>query len=192
MNETANFILKAELIEGTALAALGEKYKNPLLTWVRLVFADDKPNANKQGISQEEFPNLIKSMVHMPIKANYADSGLEGHSGASIVGVIKEGQQQGNKIFTIGALYNDEYPDVVDFFKKEIAEGRQVDFSWEIRFKDAIAKDGVEWLSGTTTKAITAVKNPAYEGRTPLLDVASVQDLISAIDEELKIREVKV
>ena len=107
---------------------------------------------------------------------------------ATQIGVIKEGQQQGNKIVAIGALYNDEFPDVVDFFKSEMSEGKTVNFSWEIRYKNSNIENDTEWLSGTTTKAITAVKSPAYEGRTPLVSISSF-DLVKALDDELKKRE---
>uniref|UniRef100_A0A6M3LFI5 Prohead protease n=1 Tax=viral metagenome TaxID=1070528 RepID=A0A6M3LFI5_9ZZZZ len=185
-NISLNFIEDNEL----AQAGIPEEYKNPLLTWVRFIFTDDQPNANKQGISQDEFPNLMKSMAFMPIKANFdSEFGLEGHSDARIIGVIKAGQQQGNSIVAVGALYADEHPDVVEFFKKEMAEGNSVDFSWEIRYKDSEDKDGVEWLKNITTKAVTAVQHPAYEGRTPLVSI-SAKDLIELIDGELKDRKV--
>ena len=185
-NISLNFIEDNEL----AQAGIPEEYKNPLLTWVRFIFTDDQPNANKQGISQDEFPNLMKSMAYMPIKANFdSEFGLEGHSDARIIGVMKAGQQQGNSIIAVGALYSDEHPDVVEFFKKEMAEGNSVDFSWEIRYKDSEDKDGVEWLKNITTKAVTAVQHPAYEGRTPLVSI-SAKDLIEIIDGELKDRKV--
>jgi len=190
MKETT-FNISLNSIEDGELAQAGvpEEYKNPLLTWVRFIFTDDKPNANKQGIGQDEFPNLIKSMAYMPVKANFdSEFGLEGHSEARIIGVMKVGQQQGNKVVAIGALYQDEHPDIVDFFKKEMAEGRKVDFSWEIRYKDSEEKDGVEWLKNVTTKAVTAVQHPAYEGRTPLVSI-SAKDLIEMIDDELKGRK---
>jgi len=185
------FNISLSFIEDGDLAQAGipEEYKNPLLTWVKLIFTDDKPNANNQGISQEEFPNLLKSMAYMPIKANFdSEFGLEGHSDAHVIGVIKGGQQEGDKIVAVGALFQDEYPDVVDFFKNEMAEGSNVDFSWEIRYKDSEEKDGVEWLQHVTTKAITAVQHPAYEGRTPLISI-SAHDLIKIVDEELKERK---
>jgi hypothetical protein len=191
MEKKAEFTFNLDFIENKdlALAGIAEEYNNPLLTWIKLIFSDDQPNANKQGIKQSEFPNLIKSMAYMPIKANFeSESGLEGHSGAKQIGLIKEGQQQGNKVVAIGALYNDEFPDVVEFFKKEIAEGKRIDFSWEIRYKDAIEEEGIEWLTETTTKAVTAVQDPAYEGRTPLISISSF-DLVKMIDEELKERE---
>ena len=185
------FTISLNFIEDGDLAQAGipDEYKNPLLTWVRFIFTDDQPNANQQGIGQDEFPNLIKSMSYMPIKADFdTEFGLEGHSEARIIGVIKGGQQQGNKVVTIGAIYHDEFPDIVDFFKKEMAEGGNVDFSWEIRYKDSEDKDGVEWLKEVTTKAVTAVQHPAYQGRTPLVSI-SAKDLIQLIDEELKDRK---
>jgi urease beta subunit len=186
LNISLNFIEEKDL----AQAGIPDEYKNPLLTWVRFIFTDDKPNANKQGISQDEFPNLIKSMAYMPIKANFdSEFGLEGHSDARIIGVIKAGQQEGDKVVAVGAIYHDEFPDVVDFFKREMAEGNRVDFSWEIRYKDSDEKDGVEWLKNITTKAVTAVQHPAYEGRTPLVSI-SAKDLIQLIDDELKDRKV--
>ena len=186
----ASFKLQLQFLD-LALATSEEEYRNPLLTHIKLIFADDKPNKNKEGISQEEFPNLIRSMTLMPIKANYSsEEGLAGHDGAVQIGVIKAGQQEGNKIVAIGALYNDEYPEVINFFKKEAAEGRSIEFSWELRYKDAEEIDGVSWLRNTSTKAITAVKHPAYDGRTPLLSLSNIRatEFLEAIDKELKRR----
>lgn len=192
MYKQGNFILRLDFIdaEGLALAGIPDEYNNPLLSWVKLIFADDQPNSNSQGIPQDEFSNLIRSMAYMPIKAKFdSESGLGGHSDADQIGVIKAGQQEGNKIIAIGALYNDEYPSVIDFFKSELSEGRRIDFSWEIRYKDSEEKDDIEWLKGTTTKAITAVQDPAYEGRTALVSISSVDDLLKLIDKELSDRE---
>ncbi len=175
MKET-KFVLSLDFIEDKDLAKAGipDEYKNPLLTWVRFVFTDDQPNANNQGIGQDEFQNLIKSMSYMPIKADFDEEfGLEGHSEARIIGVIKGGQQEANTVVTIGAIYHDEVPDIVHFFKKQMAEGETVDFSWEIRYRDSEEKDGIEWLKEVTTKAVTAVQNPAYQGRTPLVSIST-------------------
>jgi len=189
----AIFNARLTFVDNLAEAGIPDEYKNPLLTWIKLIFADDQPNANKQGIKQDEFPNLIKSMSYMPVKANYSaeEADVQGHAGAIQIGVLKEGQQEGNKVVAIGALYNDEFPDVVEFFKKETSEGRVVNFSWEIRYKDSKLEDEVEWLAGTTTKAVTAVKSPAYNGRTPLVSISSF-DLFKVIDEELKRRKIGV
>jgi len=192
-NDMKEAVFSAELqfIDNLALAGIPDEYKNPLLTWVKIIFADDKPNANSQGIKQDEFPNLIKSMSYMPIKADYnPDEGVQGHTGAVQIGVIKAGQQEGNKVVAVGALYNDESPDVVEFFKQEMAGGNAVNFSWEIRYKDSQIEEDVEWLKDTTTKAITAVRTPAYEGRTPLVEIDSF-NLLKAIDDELMRRREK-
>jgi hypothetical protein len=189
----AIFNAKLTFVDNLAEAGIPDEYKNPLLTWIKLIFADDQPNANKQGIKQDEFPNLIKSMSYMPIKANYSaeEADVQGHAGAVQIGILKEGQQESNKVVAIGALYNDEFPEVVEFFKKETSEGRVVNFSWEIRYKDSKLENDVEWLAGTTTKAVTAVKSPAYNGRTPLVSISSF-DLFNVIDEELKRRKIGV
>ena len=190
MEKAAKFIVNLSFIDKSNVALAGiEDYNNPLLTWITLVFADDEPNANNQGIKQEEFANLINSMALMPIKASFtADSGFEGHDNATQIGVMRAGQQQGNKIVVVGALYNDEFPDVVDYFKDEVGKGNQIDFSWEIRYKESSIENDIEWLSGTTTKAVTAVKHPAYEGRTPMLTISSIA-LLAAIEDELGRRE---
>jgi hypothetical protein len=169
-----------------------EEKQNPLLSWVQLVFTDDRPNLNKVGVAQTEFPNLISSMAYMPIKAEFdkATCELGSHAGAVQIGVIREGRQIDNSIVAVGALYNDEFPDVVDFFKQETSNGGKINFSWEIRYKNSDVVDGVEWLKDTVTKAITAVKQPAYNGRTPLLSISSVDALLAAIDRELAMREV--
>lgn len=187
----AKFTLSLNFVEDSELAQAGipDEYKNPLLTWVRFIFTDDLPNANNQGIGQDEFPNLIKSMSYMPIKADFdTEFGLEGHSEARIIGVIKAGQQQANKVVAVGAIYHDEFPDVVDFFKTEMMDGGSVDFSWEIRYMNSEEVDGIEWLKDVTTRAVTAVQHPAYEGRTPLVSI-SAKDLMEMIDEELKDRK---
>jgi len=187
----AKFTISLEYIGDNDLAHAGipDHYNNPLLTWCRFIFTDDQPNKNDQGISQDEFPNLLKSMSYMPIKARFdPEFGLEGHSDAPVVGVIKEGQQEGNKIVAIGALFNDEHPDVVNFFKDEMAEGGSIDFSWEIRYRDSEEKDGIEWLKEITTKAVTAVQNPAYDGRTPLVSI-STKELIDMLDAEIEDRQ---
>lgn len=177
MGQNAEFKISMSFLDSEAIAALGEEYRNPLLSPVELIFTDDKPNANSQGIGRDEFDNLLRSMKFMPIKAKFsAESGLEGHAEADIIGIIKEGRVRDDKIVALGALYNDEFPAVVSFFKEETEAGSQIDFSWEIRYKDSEVVDDVEWLKATTTKAITAVHDPAYEGRTSLVSISSIME----------------
>lgn len=189
MEKTTNFVVSLEFFEATA----EDVYKNPLLSYVKLIFADDKPNSNNQGISQKEFPNLIKSMVYMPIKAKYeTEAGLGGHDDAQQIGIMTAGQQEGNKIVAVGALYNDEFPEVIEYFKTEVANGRPIFFSWELRYRDSEVIDSIEWLKDVTTKAVTAVKSPAYVDRTPLLSLSSKDELINMIEKELLSRGEKV
>jgi hypothetical protein len=174
--------IKAKIDSSICLA----EYSNPLLTPIELVFTDDKPNANKQGIKKSEFPNIIKSMSYMPIKANF-NGMIYGHANSLPVGIIIEGKEDNDKIIAHGALYNDEFPELVEFLKHESSAGKDINFSWELRYKDSVLEDGVSWLTGVVTKAITAVSNPAYEGRTNLLSISS-KDLLDQINNELKNR----
>ena len=58
----ATFSAKLTIIEDMAVAGLPAEYKNPLLTWVKLVFADDQPNANKQGIGKDEGADYFRKI----------------------------------------------------------------------------------------------------------------------------------
>ena len=193
MEKTATFTIGAELLKESELgvAFAGEEYRNPLLTWIKLLFTDDQPNSNKQGVNQKEFPNLIRSISYMPIKANYNDKeGLGGHDGAVQIGVLKAGQQEANAVVAVGALYNDEFAEITEFIRSEFTNGNSVRFSWELRYKDEeVDTAGVTWLKGVTTKAVTAVKNPAYNDRTPLISISS---LLESIDRELVNRGVSL
>jgi len=190
MDKSASFEVSVEFLDKVSLAEVGEDYNNPLLSFVQLVFTDDKPNLNNQGVKQAEFDNLLTSMQYMPIKVNFDPIiKVQGHSNADVVGVIKSGKKDGDKLVAFGALFKEEFPDVIDYFKQTVSDGGQIDFSWEIMYKDAEVVDGVEWLKGTTTKAITAVANPAYGGRTPLLSISSTE-LLEAINKELEERGV--
>jgi hypothetical protein len=164
-------ILYAKLVDfldNKALAQAGVDLER--LTWIRFVFTDDRPNYNKQGIKQNEFPSIIENIGLMPIKANYnPDLGLGGHDGARVVGFMSKAQQEANAIVGIGALFNDEFPNVVNFFKKELAAGVGISFSWELKYSDSSFDDkDNEWLTGIIPQALTAVANPAYGDRTPL------------------------
>jgi len=183
---SATFNVKVELLNELDKAVAA--YKNPLLTGVRLIFTDDQPNANKQGIKKSEFSHLVESMTNMPIKAHYDENGLGGHDDTIGIGVITNGEIRDNTLVATGALWSDEFPDLIEHFKTKIAEGTPPEFSWEVRYRDSeIDDNGTEWLTDVTTKAITAVRFPAYEGRTPMIAISS---LVQAISEELESRGV--
>ena len=60
---------------------------NPMLNWMKFVLLDDLPNGNKQRVPKEEFDNIIKTGIHMPIKVSAGEIS-PGHQGTFPIGVI--------------------------------------------------------------------------------------------------------
>lgn len=146
---------------------------NPAVSWAKFVLTDDKPNGNKQRIPKEEFPNLIKSGVYMPIKMA---KGVirDGHEVSEPIGVITNLMEQGNQILGLAALWTGERTDDVGLIKDLIKQHKKVNLSWEILFRDSnITADGIEELRGTFLRASTIVNRPAYGDRTPILAIAA-------------------
>jgi predicted nucleic acid-binding Zn-ribbon protein len=155
---------------------------NPFLTTVKFVFADDKPNANNQAIPYDEFASLAQSAIGMPIKIRFLGKGIGGHTGSIPVGhirdMIEEAEEDGShKLIAEGVLYNDEYPEVVEFLKESFDTGDAPGISWEISYKESIVDKGIHWLKGVVARAATFVKHPAYGTRTALLALASDKTL---------------
>jgi hypothetical protein len=145
---------------------------NPTVTWTKFVLADDRPNANKQRVPEEEFDNLIKTGVFMPIKMAVGKIN-DGHDGARPIGVITHLKKFKNQILGLAALWSRENPEDVDYIKQAYADGKQLQLSWEILFSEPTVVEEVEELRNTTLRAVTLVGLPSYEGRTPILEVAS-------------------
>jgi len=150
---------------------------NPAVTWAKFVLTDDLPNKNKQRIPFEEFGNLIKSGIYMPIKMA---RGLikDGHELSEPLGVItnlkKEKVKEKNIIMGLAALWSRERPEDIKFLKDSANEGRPLNLSWEILFKNSTkGEDGVEELHDIVLKASTVVGKPAYDDRTPILAIAA-------------------
>lgn len=156
-------------------------FTNPFLTVIKFIFADDKPNANKQAIPYEEFGALAQSAIGMPIKIRFLGKGIGNHTGSIPIGHIRdmtEATDDGtHQLVAEGVLYNDEYPDVVDFLKEAFASGDAPGLSWELTYSDSIIEKGITWLKGVIARAATFVKNPAYGTRTALLALASDKTL---------------
>lgn len=159
---------------------------NPFLTTVKFVFADDLPNMNGQGIPYEEFSTLASSAIGMPIKVRFFGNGIGGHTGAVPVGhiqnVLEEEEDGIHRLVAEGVLYNDEYPDIIEYLKEAFDkaqknEGETPGVSWEISYKDSFVDKGIEWLKGVIARAATFVKHPAYGTRTALLALASDKTL---------------
>jgi hypothetical protein len=148
---------------------------NPTVTWTKFILADDMPNANRQRVPAEEFENLIKTGVFMPIKM--AEGKInDGHDGARPIGVITHLKKFKNQILGLAALWSKENPSDIDFVKQAYADGRPLQLSWEILFTNSTTTDdGVEELRDTALRAVTLVGLPSYEGRTPILEVAATK-----------------
>lgn len=156
--------------------------ENPLITKMEFVFADDKPNGNKQGIPKNSFASIINSGAFMPIKMEKGKIG--GHVASEPLGTIKELIEQDNRIVGMAALWNKERPSDVALLKQSYAEGNPIDISFEVQYTEFELDDsGVEWFLDPIVRAATIVSNPAYAGRTPMLSVASEEQHVDLPDE---------
>jgi hypothetical protein len=175
--------LKSEMGEAFAAFML-----NPTVTWAKFILTDDRTNANGERIPKEEFKNLMKSGIHMPIKMAMGEIS-PGHPETKPLGTIthlKEVSLDGgiSAIVAIAALWGQERPADVEFIKTRFASKLPVDVSWEILYEDAKlnAQLGSMDLEGTVLRAATIVGNPAYQGRTPFLSIAAKK--VSKAEEE--------
>lgn len=168
--------VKEEMGEAFASAML-----NPTVTWAKFVLTDDQTNANGERVPHEEFPNLIKSGIHMPVKMVFGE--IQGHPNSRPLGTIthlKEVQNEDGSfaIVALAALWSKERPADIEYIKQRFAEKKSVDTSWEILYEDSTLnneKNSVD-LHGTVLSATTIVGNPAYQGRTPFLAISSKKE----------------
>lgn len=148
--------------------------KNPTLRWIKFVLTDDAPNANKQRIPKEEFSNLVKTGIHMPIKMSQGYI-RDGHEYSVPIGSITSLVERDHFVEGIAGLWGKEYPGEVSLLQElSASEDEQPQLSWEILYKGSrVEDDGVEAFSDTALAAATVVGMPAYEGRTPITLMAS-------------------
>jgi len=182
-NFGANLLDVIELIgEDEVAAEMGEAFAsfmlNPTVTWAKFILTDDRTNGNGERIPKEEFANLIKSGIHMPVKMVQGE--IQGHPDSKPLGTITHLKQVENAdgssaIVALAALWGKERPADVEFIKQRFAEKKPVDVSWEILYEDETLNTDTNStdLHGTVLKAATIVGNPAYQGRTPFLSIAS-------------------
>lgn len=161
---------------GEAIASVVAQ--NPAVVWAKFILTDDLVNANGQRIPHTEFANLIKTGVHMPFKM--AEGEIEDHFDSKPLGTITnlvESIDDINNTRTIkalAALWCKERPADVEFIKGKVSSGEGVGVSWEILYNDFdIEEGGIMALKDVALAAVTAVRNPAYQGRTPIMVVAS-------------------
>jgi hypothetical protein len=159
--------------------------KHPYQTQLRFVFTDFAPNANKQGVSRDEIPNLVSTAQYMPVKVNFDGELVYGHKGSIPVGPILNMREEDGVLVADAVLWRDEFPELAAYLEKASASDGtgSVNFSWELYYKDSTVDDaGNEWLSGTTVAAATIVDNPAYRGRTHLIAIAEESAVLARVE----------
>lgn len=190
--KSITFDTKLDLFDsGEAFASVGN---NPTFRWCKFILTDDKPNLNKNRIPVEEFDNLVRTGLFAPIKM--ASGRIQdGHDESIPLGTITSLIKEDNYIKGIAALWTLEREDDVEMIKQIYDEGKSLNLSWEVLYRDEEAEaDGVTALRGTILRATTLVGMPAYAGRTPILQVASldkenVEDTTLNSDELQKLLE---
>lgn len=186
MTEKARFNAIAEILE---VPNDGEDSQvNPYLSLARFVFADDKGASTstsiggiQQGIEAEDFDEVIKTAIHMPVKMNLLGESVGSHTGSYVIGHIKKMTKQQtsdgtNQLIADAVLYKDEYPEEVQFLKDKYDIGDAPGVSYELAYAGSVVKNGVQWLKDLVTCAATFVRSPAYGKRTALLALASAKD----------------
>lgn len=160
---------------------------NPMLNWMKFVLLDDLPNGNKQRIPKDEFDNIIKTGIHMPIKVSAGEIS-PGHTEAFPIGVITNLMVEDNKIIGLAALWSTERPDDVNLLIDKYKKGEPLNISWELFYNDSVenADESCADLRGVTLTAATLVGIPAYKGRTNVFGMASDKE------EELKLEELEI
>ncbi len=156
---------------------------NPNYTWVTFILTDDRPNENKHRIPKEEFANVIKTGMFMPIKMALGEIKV-GHTDARPIGVVTHLKEEGNKIKGLAALWNHERPDDVGLVKQQFSDKNPLNLSWELHAVENPKEDGTVELTDVIMNATTLVGMPAYAGRTPVLQVASKQNRENTMDEK--------
>lgn len=148
---------------------------NPNLGWLEFILTDNRPNKNKQGIKAEQFKSLVNTGIFMPIKMAQGTI-LPDHSDAEPLGPIVELVASETQVSGKSAIWKDERPDDYALLKARSTSGEPINISWEIAYMASEEEAGIEWLVDPILTAATIVGLPAYDGRTPILAVASETD----------------
>jgi Tfp pilus assembly protein FimV len=164
---------------------------NPYIRVGKFVLTDDGFNANKRRILQDEFDNLIRTGVNMPVKMA-SGAIADDHNKASPIGVITHLRKEENKIIGLTALWETERKEDVAYLKERAASDNPPQQSWEILYDNETETEGGFDLHGCVLKAATIVGLPAYKGRTPMYAVASeernmeLEERVKELEAELK------
>jgi hypothetical protein len=113
----------------------------------------------------------------------------EGHEYSVPIGSITSLVERKNIVEGIAGLWGKEYPGEVDLLQEMSAsEDNKPQLSWEILYRDSQVEEGnIEALQDVALAAATVVGMPAYEGRTPIVLMASKND--SDADYKIKVEE---
>jgi len=149
---------------------------DPLRSTISFIFTDYEPNANNQGIPREESVNIINTANYMPVKVNFSNAQIAGHTNAVPIGPIRKVYEESDKIIGEAVLWKNEFPEVIEYLEDSLKKKIPVNFSWEIYYTEDDNRDGVNWLKNCVVAGITMVDNPAYQGRTPLLSLAEKEE----------------
>src|SRR4051812_48084854 len=152
MKDRAIFTALAEILEVPNEGP--DSGTNPYLTKARFVFADNKGaptstgNGNLQGIEEEDFDEVIRTALHMPVKMNYLGADNVGsHRGSYVIGHISDMQKVTNgdtsQLVAEALLYAEEYPEEVTFLKDAFANKKAPGISYEIAYANSTVKNGV-------------------------------------------------
>lgn len=151
---------------------------NPNVTWVKLVLTDDKPNANGHRTPKEEFANVAKTALYMPIKLAIGEIN-DYHDDAFPIGVMAHILTKDDHIEALAALWTRERHEDVEMLKQRFANGQDINVSWEITYDEVKANSELSCqdLIGCSVNAATIVGIPAYMGRTSVTQMASVKEM---------------
>lgn len=156
---------------GFAVASIS---RNPNITWIKFILLDDQPNANKHRVPKEEFDNVVKTGIFMPLKMASAEENKE-HDNSEPLGVITHLVINENLIEAIAALWKTERTEDVHSIVSSYKEGKDINISWELNYTDEEQEDdGITSLRNISMNAATIVDIPAYGGRTPVVALAGL------------------
>lgn len=185
LETTLNFIEVNDLETDESFASVS---LNPEFQWAKIVATDSLPNANKQGIPEDEFINLIKTGINSPVKMARGKISL-GHDEAfgNPIGTIANLTKEGNKLVALAALWKRERPEDISLLKELYKKGNPPQVSWEISYAySEVDENGIEWLRNTILNGLAIVGYPAYQGRTSFVAMSSKTEETMDEFEELK------
>jgi hypothetical protein len=154
---------------------------HPFQTIATFVFADDKPNGNNQLLPYEEFENVKRTAIGMPVKIKFSGIDAENHVGSVPIGVITGMSEDmlpdgTRRLIAKATFWTEEYPEEVAYIKDSFANKKAPGLSWELGYKESIAEGLIQRLKDVVALAATFVKKPAYGSRTHLLAISSLEE----------------